>query len=138
MAMHNTGPSVGFKLSLLILFLLSKMHVTVMLANVDFSSSELSIACKCWIMVAQYSAYYDEILPFYKKLDPLVKQLRRSFHRQLTVIHCGGRIHNAPAMKFPHLVPSNHPVTRLIVLEVHSKFYYGAVGITVTTLQQAC
>ena len=105
------------------------------------TSSELTVASKHLVMAMQYSTYQDEIAFLQKtrsKCPPLVKQLRL-FLDDSQLIRCGGRIHNAPtteAAKFPHLLPSNHPVTKLIVLEVHNKLHHGGVGITVTALRQ--
>jgi len=105
------------------------------------TSSELTVASKHLIMAMQYSTYQDEIAFLEEtksRCPPLVKQLRL-FLDDSQLICCGGRIHNAPttdAAKFPHLLPSNHPVTKLIVLEVHNKLHRGGVGITVTALRQ--
>ena len=105
------------------------------------TSTELSTTSKSLILAIQYSAYKDEIA-FLKKsrshCPTLVKQLRL-FIDDSKLIRCGGRIHNAPttdASKFPHLLPSNHPFTKLIVLDTHNRLHHGGVGITVTTLRQ--
>ena len=38
--------------------------------------------------------------------------------------------------KFPYLLPSKHPVTKLIVVDTHKKLHHGVVSITVTALRQ--
>ena len=105
------------------------------------TSSELSSVSKQLIMAVQYSIYKDEIAFLNKSRShcaTLVKQLRL-FTDDSKLLCCGGRIHNMPATdatKFPHLLPPNHQVTKLIVLDVHKRLHHGGVGITVTALRQ--
>ena len=105
------------------------------------TSTELSTASKRLILAMQYSTYKDEITFLEKSRShcaTLVKQLGL-FIDDSKLIRCGGRIHNTPttdATKFPHLLPSNHPVTKLIILDIHNRLHHGGVGITVTALRQ--
>ena len=105
------------------------------------TSSELSSVSKQLIMAVQYSIYKDEVAFLNKSRShcpTLVKQLCL-FTDDSKLLRCGGRIHNAPATdatKFPHLLPPNHQVTKLIVLDVHKRLHHGGVGITVTALRQ--
>ena len=55
------------------------------------------------------------------------------------LIHCEGRIHNAPTTnlsKFPCLLPSKHLVTKMIIVDTHKRLHHGGVSVTVTALRQ--
>ena len=54
-------------------------------------------------------------------------------------LRCGGRIHKAlldDVTKFPFLLPLKHPVTELIVHDVHQKQLHSGVNNTVTAIRQ--
>jgi len=76
------------------------------------TSTELADARKHLIKGIQYFTYGEELaylLERQSKCPPLVRQLRLFLDHD-KLIHCGGRIHNAPASelaKFPFLLPSN-------------------------------
>ena len=58
------------------------------------------------------------------KKPPLVRQLRL-FIDDTGLLHCGGRIHNAPlseAAKFPYLLPQNNHLTLLIANPIYMSF----------------
>ena len=68
----------------------------------------------------------------------LVRQLRL-FLDAKGFLRCGGRIHNAPLsdlMKFPYLLPAKHPLSRLIIWDVHTKLYHSGTNATLTALRQ--
>ena len=55
------------------------------------------------------------------------------------LLHCGGRIHNAPMTelgKFPYLLPTKHPFTKLIIYATHEKQLLGGVNSTLTAIRQ--
>jgi len=86
------------------------------------TSTELSEACSQLIKSVQHSIYPDELAFLLKKTNkcpPLVRRLHL-FLDDMKLIHCGGRIHNAPttdASKFPYLLPNKQVLTRMIVAD---------------------
>jgi len=54
-----------------------------------------------------------------------------------SLICCGGRIHNAPvsdSAKFPYLLPRKHPLTELIVHDIHKRHFHTGTNSTVTQM----
>ena len=69
---------------------------------------------------------------------PLIRQLQL-FVDDFGAIRCGGRIHNVPVMestKFPYLLPTNHPLTTLIVMEAHINQLHAGLNSTIIHLRQ--
>ena len=69
---------------------------------------------------------------------PLVRQLRLFIDSHGT-LRCGGKIHNAPTSeltKFPYLLPTKHPFTRLVIYDTHQRLLHAGTNSTVTALQQ--
>ena len=96
-----------------------------------------------WVTDCQGQVYWQEIHnlsqpgPNHKR-TMLVRQLRLFLDSE-GFIRCGGRIHNAPLSqlaKFPYLLPSRHPLTKLTVYETHAKVHHCGVNSTVTALRQ--
>ena len=55
------------------------------------------------------------------------------------VLHCDGRIQNAPlneSTKFPYLLPTRHKLTTLIVMDANESHKHGGVNSTVTYVRQ--
>ena len=68
----------------------------------------------------------------------LVRQLR-FFIDAKGFLRCGGHIHNAPLSdlaKFPYLLPTKHPFSRLIIWDIHRSLYLSGTNATLTTLRQ--
>ena len=98
-----------------------------------------------WVKDVQHDMYKKEVANL--KLvtrEPrasralLVRQLRL-FLDESEMLHCGGRIHNAPVSnmtKFPYLLPSRHPFSRLIILDLHVTLHHSGVSATLTALRQ--
>ena len=108
------------------------------------ASTELSDACRCLLIAVQHCSFPEELAYLLKtsstssKCPHPVKQLRLFFDDK-KLIHCGGRIHNAPIKdlsKFPYLLPKKHPVTQMIVIDTHKNLHHGGVSTTITTLCQ--
>ena len=103
--------------------------------------SELNRAQHLWIKSAQQQAFSAEITNLKSKSSsrlPLVRQLRLHLTDE-GLISCTGRIHNAPVSnltKFPYLLPRKHPLTDLIVRDVHIKHFHAGTNSTVTYLRQ--
>ena len=77
-------------------------------------------------------------LPLLRLTDFLVCQLRL-FLDKSGLLRCGGRIHNAPTTqlaKFPYLLPTKHPFTKLIIYATHEKQLHGGVNSTLTAIRQ--
>jgi len=56
------------------------------------------------------------------------------------LLRCGRCIHNAPlneATKFQYLLPSKHPLSSLIVLDIHTALCHSGTGTTLTALRQS-
>ena len=86
------------------------------------SSTEVANARKHLIKGVQGLTYRDKFTYMLKKRSKC-PSLTRQLHLFLDsdqLIHCGGRIHNAPTTelaKFPVLLPANSPFTDLIVMD---------------------
>lgn len=82
------------------------------------------------IIAVQRSTHPEEFAFLCKrtsKCPPLVRQLRL-FLEDMKLICCGGRIHNAPTSdlsKFPYLLQSKHPITKMIVVDTHKRLHHG-------------
>jgi len=110
------------------------------------SAEELNLARLRWIKDTQQTVYWKEVA----NLDQIAKQPstnRIVLVRQLRLfldskgyLRCGGRIHNAPlneVTKFPYLLPSKHPLSSLIVLDIHATLCHSGTGATLTALRQS-
>ena len=110
------------------------------------SAEELQRANMKWIKDTQQSIYWKEINSLQMTAQQpktaralLVRQLRL-FLDSDGLLRCGGRIHNAPVSdttKFPFLLPSKHPLSRLIVLDIHIKSCHSGTNATLTALRQS-
>ena len=94
-----------------------------------------------WIFNTQRQAYMNEIKNIKSSSHrlPLVRQLRLFLDDQ-GALRCGGRIHNAPTSeltKFPYLLPTKHPYTRLVICDIHQRLLHAGTNSTVTALRQA-
>ena len=105
------------------------------------SAKERHLALQGWIKNCQTMTYSDEIANLTSKSQsrlPLVRQLRL-FLDSDGLLRCGGRIHNAPlddSAKFLFLLPPRHPLSKLIIHDVHVKQLHSGVNATVTALRQ--
>ena len=105
------------------------------------TSIELANSCRHLVKGIQNSVYQEELAYLLKrqsKCPPLVRQLCL-FLDDKQLIHCGGRIHNAPTTElseFPFLLPPNCRFSDMIVIDTHDKLHHGGVSITVTALRQ--
>ena len=110
------------------------------------NAEELQRVSLRWIKDAQQSIYWKEI----NNLQMTTKQpktARLSLVRQLRLfldsdglLRCGGCIHNAPVSetaKFPFLLPPKHPLSRLIILDIHIKLCHSGTNATLTGLRQS-
>jgi len=110
------------------------------------SAEELHWVSLKWVKDVQQSIYWKEIanLQLISRQSrtarlPLVRQLRL-FLDSDGLLCCGGRIHNAPvseATKFPLLLPSRNPLSRLIILDIHIKLCHSGTNATLTGLRQS-
>ena len=110
------------------------------------SAKELISARLQWIKDTQQTVYLREIANLHQIAKQpsisrimLVRQLRL-FLDSKGYLRCGGRIHNAPlneATKFPYLLPSKHPLSSLIILDIHTTLCHSGTGATLTALRQS-
>ena len=110
------------------------------------NAKELISARLRWVKDTQQIVYWREVA----NLTQIAKQPstnRIMLVRQLPLfldskgyLRCGGCIHNAPlneVTKFPYLLPSKHPLSSLIVLDIHTTLCHSGIGATLTALQQS-
>ncbi|XP_053378515.1 uncharacterized protein LOC128548137 [Mercenaria mercenaria] len=113
---------------------------------------ELQTAASRWLQNVQQSTFPSEIANIKSsektlKRLPIVRQLKLFIDKE-GYIRCGGRIQNAPLneatkypnltkiAKYPYLLPTKHPLTRLIILDVHHHQLHSGVNTTITYLRQ--
>ena len=80
----------------------------------------------------------DSLTPKNKARTALVKQLRPFLDDQ-HLIRCQGRTNNAPVSeltKFPVLLPTYHPFTKLVVLSTHVQQLHSGVNSTLAAIRQ--
>ena len=109
------------------------------------TADELTRARFQWVKDTQQAVYRREINNLQQiKTQPkaprilLVRQLRLFLDAE-GFVRCGGRIHNAPlseVTKFPYLLPAKHPLSCLIVLDIHVTLCHSGTGATITALRQ--
>ena len=103
--------------------------------------SEQHHALITWVKQCQQDAYSTEITNLKNKSanrSTLVRQLRLFLDTD-QLIHCGGRIHNAPLSdmaKFPLLLPPKHRLTSLIIYSVHLRLFHAGTTSTLTAIRQ--
>ena len=105
------------------------------------TATELEEAERKWLKSCQEDAYPSELVSLKSGAASrltLVRQLRL-FVDSDGLIRCGGRIHNAKvseSVRFPYLLPRQHPLTRLIVKDAHENQLHAGLGGTVTHIRQ--
>ena len=109
--------------------------------QIQLSPEETNTAERIWIKSCQQSTYQMELDSLTSKNKPrtaLVKQLCLFLDDQ-HLIRCQGRIHNAPvseSTKFPVLLPTYHPFTKLVVLSTHVQQLHSGVNSTLAAIRQ--
>ena len=109
------------------------------------SAEELNRVRIKWVKDTQKAVYWREI----NNLQQMARQPKTSrvlLVRQLRLfldtegfLRCGGCIHNAPlseVTRFPYLLPARHPLSHLIILDIHVKLCHSGTGSTMTALRQ--
>ena len=108
---------------------------------IQLTPEETNTAERIWIKSCEQSTYQMELDSLTSKNKPrtaLVKQLRLFLDDQ-HLIRCQGRIHNAPvseSTKFPVLLPTYHPFTKLVVLSTHIQQLHSGVNSTLAAIRQ--
>ena len=113
--------------------------------NGPISADEFNKTRDHWIKDTQQAVYWKEI----NNLNQITKQPTTSrllLVRQLRLfldkdgfLRCGWRIHNAPlseVTRFPYLLPARHPLSYLIVFDIHVAFCHSGTNATITALRQ--
>ena len=80
----------------------------------------------------------ESLTPKNKAGTAIVKQLRPFLDDQ-RLIRCQGRTNNAPVSeltKFPVLLPTYHPFTKLVVLSTHVQQLHSGVNSTLAAIRQ--
>ena len=108
-------------------------------------AEELDKARLNWVKNTQQVIYWKEIANL-QLISTKPRTSRILLVRQLCLfldakgfLRCGGRIHNAPlneTTRFPYLLPSKHPLSQLIILNIHVSLYHSGIGVTITALRQ--
>ena len=104
---------------------------------------ELQQSTILWIRCCQAIAYQDEVRALklkqiQKTKLPRLRQLQLYLDNN-DLMRCKGRIHNAPipeSAKHPYLLPPNHRLSELIVLNSHELVLHSGVNATVTQVRQ--
>ena len=100
--------------------------------------SELRKSRLTWLQHAQKSDYHDVIKAIKEhRPHPLVTKLNL-FLDQDGLIRCGGRLDNADLRyesKYPVLVPRDHPIARLLILDSHREVLHAGVKHTLSWLR---
>ncbi|XP_063435740.1 uncharacterized protein LOC134716663 [Mytilus trossulus] len=97
-----------------------------------------------WIRNCQETVFATEYnaLKFNSKSHnslPRIRQLRL-FLDDKNILRCGGRIQNAPlseSTKFPYILPNDHTISKLIVLDAHERICHSGVNATIVHLRQS-
>jgi len=94
---------------------------------------ELDRARQNWVKNTQQVIYRNEIANL-QLISTTPKTSRVLLVRQLRLfldsrgfVRCCGRIHNAPlneVTRFPYLLPSKHPLSQLIIIDIHVSLYH--------------
>jgi len=108
--------------------------------NTPLSPAELAKATVKWIHATQHQNFSAEIQNLQSQSPRLllVQQLRLFLDKN-TLLKCSGWIHNAPLseqVKFPHLLPSKHHFTNLVILQAHTQLHHSDVNATLTLIRQ--
>ena len=109
--------------------------------QIQLTPEETNTAERIWIKSCQQSTYQMELDSLSSKNKPptaLVKQLCLFLDHQ-HLIGCQGRIHNAPvseSTKFPILLPTYHPFTKLVVLSTHVQQLHSGVNSTLAAIRK--
>ena len=102
------------------------------------SAEELVLARLLWIKDTQQTVHWREVanlVQITKQPDAsriMLDSQLRLFQDSKGYLRCGGRIHNAPLS-----VPSKHPLSSLIVLDIHVTLCHSGTGATLTALRQS-
>ncbi|XP_006811861.1 uncharacterized protein LOC100373153 [Saccoglossus kowalevskii] len=127
--------------ALVLRFISNTRHRNQTLKNGYLTAEEIQRAEHVWIKDIQQAAFYEPIKSLQHqqtKSGWLVKQLKL-FIDERGLLHCGGRLHNAPLRtdtKFPILLPNNHRYTDLLILNAHASVLHARVQSTVTHIRQ--
>ena len=109
----------------------------------NLKPSELQKSAELWIRNCQENTFTEEYQALKSKTTirsnlPRIRQLRL-FLDEKDILRCGGRIHNAPlseTAKFPYLLPTNHHLSKLIVMDAHERVFHSGVNSTISQLRQ--
>jgi len=86
-------------------------------------AKELISARLKWIKDTQQTVYRTEVANLNQITNTSCIALVKLFLDYKGYLCCGGHIHDAPVngtTKFPYLLPSKHPLSSLIVLDIHT------------------
>ena len=95
-----------------------------------------------WIKTVQTASFAKELEFLQSKRGTFPPAYVTQFNLFLDdqqIIRCKGRVSNAPLSeesKNPILLPSKHPLTNLIIQDVHSKIKHSGIKDTLTTIRQ--
>ena len=115
-------------------FIYNSQHRTTSKTG-PLSAEELHTAKMTWLFHCQQEVYWQEFNSLKcstsQKKKPLLIHQLKLFLDSDGFIRCGGRIHNAPISelaRFPYLLPAKHPLTKLIITELHIKLCHCGLG----------
>ena len=107
----------------------------------ELNAQELNQAEMLWIKTVQKASFAKELEFLQSKrgtFPPVYVTQFNLFLDNQQIIRCKGRVNNAPLSeesKNPILLPSKHPLTSLIIQDVHSKIKHSGIKDTLTTIR---
>ncbi|XP_078364115.1 uncharacterized protein LOC144648427 [Oculina patagonica] len=108
----------------------------------ELNAQELNQAEMLWIKTVQTASFAKELEFLQSKrgtFPPVYVTQFNLFLNDQQIIRCKGRVSNAPLSeesKNPILLPSKHPLTNLIIQDVHSKIKHSGIRDTLTTIRE--
>lgn len=108
----------------------------------ELNAQELNQAEMLWIKTVQTASFAKELEFLQSKrgtFPPVYVTQFNLFLNDQQIIRCKGRVSNAPLSeesKNPILLPSKHPLTNLIIQDVHSKIKHSGIKDTLTTIRE--
>ncbi|KAL9954863.1 hypothetical protein ACROYT_G042448 [Oculina patagonica] len=108
----------------------------------DLNAQELNQAEMLWVKTVQTASFAKELEFLQSKrgtFPPVYVTQFNLFLNDQQIIRCKGRVSNAPLSeesKNPILLPSKHPLTNLIIQDVHSKIKHSGIKDTLTTIRE--
>ncbi|CAG2217437.1 unnamed protein product [Mytilus edulis] len=102
---------------------------------------EIQKSAELWIKHCPETSFPEEYKALKSKTTTNLARIRqlRLFLDDNNLMRCQGRIHNAPISefaKFPYILPSNHALSELIIIDAHRQVLHSGCNMTITHIRQ--